>query len=125
ASPPKKPPGGGRGAAASREGSRSCASTSASTDPRSTSSGPPTRAAYATLPEGPTVIHENLGTEVEMFAPNGSRITAILDKGECAYHSRFALVETPDGAYTVEREIHESQFFDEDAGPSLRLGRRL
>lgn len=71
------------------------------------------------------MIHENLGTEVEMFAPNGSRITAILDKGECAYHSRFALVETPDGAYTVEREIHESQFFDEDASASLRLGRRL
>jgi len=71
------------------------------------------------------VIDSTLGTEVEMTAPNGSPITAILDKGECAYHSRFALVETPDGAYTVEREVAESEFFYEDAKPSTRHGRRL
>lgn len=65
------------------------------------------------------------GTAVEMFAPNGSRITAILDKGECAYHADFGLVETPEGAYTVEHEMHESEFFAEDASPSTRNGRRL
>lgn len=71
------------------------------------------------------MIDSTLGTEVEMTAPNGSPITAILDKGECAYYSRFALVETPEGAYTVERDVAETEFFFEDAKPSTRHGRRL
>jgi len=71
------------------------------------------------------MLDQTLGAEVHLTAPDGSPVTAILDRGECAYHARFALVETPRGAYTVEREIHSSEFFYEDAEPSLKLGRRL
>lgn len=71
------------------------------------------------------MIDSTFGTEVEMTAPNGSPIVATLDKGETAYYGQFALVETPEGAYTVEREVDSTEFFFEDARPSTRNGRRL
>lgn len=71
------------------------------------------------------MIHPTAGVEVEMRAPNGSPIVATLDRGDTAYYGQFALVETPAGAYTVERDVYETEFLLGSARPSTRRGRRL
>lgn len=71
------------------------------------------------------MIHPTAGVEVKMHAPNGSPIVASLDKGDNAYYGQFALVETPAGAYTVERDVDQTEFLFYDARPSTRNGRRL
>ena len=71
------------------------------------------------------MIHPTAGADVQMLAPNNSPIVATLDRGETAYFGSFALVETPDGAYTVERDVDTTEFFFEDAQPSTLYGRRL
>ena len=71
------------------------------------------------------MIHPIAGADVQMLAPNGSPIVAALDEGETAYYGQFALVETPAGAYTVERDVDTTEFLLESARPSTRNGRRL